>query len=1068
MGSAPDHGAPDHGAPDHGAPDHERGQLSCAQQRLWLAAQAEGGGSSYHLGWMVHLHGELDTAALRAALAEVVSRHEALRSWLLESGGRPELRVTAPGPVTLPVTEIAAADAAAAARQLVGRPFAAGAGPLWRAGLYRTGPDEHLLVLALHHLIADTPTAALLLRELAVAYRAWRDGQPPVLPPAVPHSAYRAAEREFLAGPQCAVRVARWAGQLAGLPPLELPGDGPRRPGTPRQGAAASRPIPAKAADRLRRLARAEGGSLAHVLLAAYAVVLHRASDSGDLAIGVPVSTRRGRRWADSAGLYVNTLPIRVRLAGNPPFDRLVRQVRDTMLAAIDAADVPLDRVAAAVAAGPRPLHEVTFGMTPGTVLTLDLPGVVSRVEPVYGGHAKLDLHLEVTDRGRGTELAVLLEYDTGRWRAATARRLLRSLTTLLTAATADPGQRIGVLPLWPGASERPAAELPALPGGGRVDVLLAATAAAAGPAPAVIDAATGARLSYAELTARAGAIAADLAARGIGRGHFVAVTLGRSVDLVVAIAGVLAAGAAYVPLDAGYPVARLTEMIALAGARLVIGPVPDGLGVPALDLAALGAGRSTPTQPPARPGSPADPAYVMFTSGSTGRPKAVVVPHRAIVRLVRDSGFARLASDERWLHAASPAFDGSTLELWAPLLNGGTLVVLAGPPTVAALGDAITRRGVTSAFLTTGLFNMVVDTDVGVLAPLRQLMIGGEAASAGHLRRALAVVPVVVNGYGPTENTTFTSCHVMRSARAVTSPVPIGRPIGGTVVHVMDAYLNPVPPGAVGEILAGGLGLADGYAGAPGLTAERFVPSPLGPPGARLYRTGDYGRVGPGGLLHFAGRKDDQVKVRGFRVELGAAEHALLCHPGVTQAAVAVHTDPTGDRRLIGYTVGPADGAGLTAFLRGTLPEYLIPGQWVRLDALPLGPTGKVDRHALPAPQAAAAQPERPLTAVEQLLAAWYCELLGLATAGPDTDFLAAGGHSLLAARLVNRIRVKLGVEVSLSAIFAIPSLADLAAMVTVRQQAGDPPGDQSGRPGDQPERQGAGEWTPTASSTR
>jgi amino acid adenylation domain-containing protein len=1116
--------------------DRALSPLSSAQQRLWLAAEAEGGGSSYHLGWMARLVGDLDIAALRAALDEVVARHEALRTWLVYPDGQPRLRVVAAGPavvhdpavargsVTLPIIEANPGDADARAAELVIRPFEAAAGPLWRAALLRLGPAEHRLVLVVHHLIADMATAGVLFTCLSAAYRtrqageAGRGGTEPGLPAAPPHSAYREWEREFLRGPRCAAQVAYWTGQVANVSPLELPGARPRLAGSPRQGALIGVRIPARTTDVLRRLGRAQGGTITHVALAGYATVLHRYSGTEVLAIGVPVSTRKGRRWAASAGLYVNTLPIRVTLTGNPPFEQLVRQVRDTVLAALGAADVPLDQVTAALQAsgeaGARGLYDVTFGMAGGG-LELDLPGLRTHVTAIYGGHAKFDLHLEVTDQGPGQPLRLTVEYDTGLLTQRAARRILRSIVTLLTQAAAAPAQRIGFLPLWNGMvgpelteeqQQRPShagagsgepvptvaggasaapgepvsdermADMPEpLPGGGRVDVLLAQMAVLVPDKVAIVNAASGGQLRYAELAGRAAGLGAELAARGVGRGEFVGLTLARSADLVVAIAGVLTAGAAYVPLDASYPVARLAEMIAMAGISLVIGPAPPGLAVPVIDFPALAMSvpdLSAPDLPvpdqsqPVRPatdlsapdlaapvplvsfphaagqpvpggGSGEDAAYVMFTSGSTGAPKAVVVPHRAIVRLVRDSGFAEMTAGERWLHAASPSFDAATLELWAPLLNGGTLVVLTGAPEVGALGEAIARHQVTSAFLTTGLFNAVVDTDVSILAPLRQLIIGGETASARHVRRALRVVGTVVNGYGPTENTTFTSCYVMRAGRKVASPVPIGRPIRGTTVRIVDAYLNPLPPGAIGEILVGGQGLAIGYAGAPGLTAERFVPSASGQPGARLYRTGDYGWLGPGGILHFAGRRDDQVKVRGFRVELGAAEHELLGHPGVAQAAVVVHTDPTGDRRLVGYTVGPATAGELTAYLRETLPEYLIPGQWIRLAALPLGPAGKVDRHALPPPEQAPAVAERPPTAIEQLLIDWYRDLLGVTSAGPDTNFLAVGGHSLVALRLANRIQSQLAVDVSLSAIFSIPRLADLAAMVEAKQTA-------------------------------
>lgn len=566
-----------------------------------------------------------------------------------------------------------------------------------------------------------------------------------------------------------------------------------------------------------------------------------------------------------------------------------------------------------------------------------------------------------------------------------------------------------------------------------RVDTLFAATVAANLASVAMIDAGSGAEYSYGSLATRAAAVAAALSERGIGRGDFVGITLPRGTELVIAIVGVLSSGAAYVPLDVSYPVKRLADMVEIARIGLIIGDAPAELEVPMIHLPHPAAPAATVNASAARPaGTGEDPAYVMFTSGSTGVPKAVVIPHRGIVRLVRGANFATMTADDRWLHCASPSFDASTLELWAPLLNGGTVVVLPGMPTVAALASTLRRHQVTSLFLTTGLFNLVVDADVEALRPVRQLLTGGEVASADHLRRACDVVPTVVNAYGPTENTAFTTCYVMHDPALVTAPVPIGPAIPGSTVHVVDDCLGELPPGAVGEIVAGGDGLAIGYANAPALTAERFVPNPFGPPGSRMYRTGDHGTLDSDGVVHFGGRIDDQVKVRGFRVELGAIELALLAHPLVSQAVVAVHTDPTGDRRLIGYTVGTATPDELTRHLSDQLPGYMIPGQWIALDAMPLGATGKIDRGALPAPVAPSSGSTQEAAAAQDLIIAWYAELLGLSEVTEDTDFFEVGGHSLFAARLIARIKATFDIELSISVIFDNPRIGDLAAVVT------------------------------------
>jgi amino acid adenylation domain-containing protein len=886
-------------------------------------------------------------------------------------------------------------------------------------------------MFVVHHVIADAATVALVLGDIAAAYRPG-ERHPADLPPARAFTEFVAGEQDFITRPDCAASVAYLTGQISDVPPLELPADRPRHPEAAKPGALLRVTLHADVADSLRALAREHRATLQQVLLTCYATMLHRFAGQQELLVGIPVSLRRGSRWATSAGLFVNTMPIRVSLPGNPRFSELLAQVRDRVFAAIEAAPAPLTEVAAR-ARGRRsadgPLYQATFGVAPHAPLSLDLPGVRATIPrpPLTG----------------------LLEYDAQLFGEPTAQRFADGFVAIAQAAVRSAQQPVETMPLWAAAGAKAvppsavtAADGPAagpLPGGGRVDRLFAETAAAQPGKAGLIDGGDGAELSYAELAARARAVAAVLTARGVGRGDFVGITLPRGADLVIAILGVLTAGAAYVPLDASYPAAQLADMVENVGVALVIGEAPAELGIPVIALPAPAdalpaeAGRAGMA---AGAGTGEDPAYVMFTSGSTGVPKAVMVPHRAIVRLVRGTEFAAMTPAQRWLHCASPSFDASTLELWAPLLNGGTLIVLPGLLTVARLRDALKRHQVTSAFLTTGLFNLVVDTDVNALRPLRELVIGGEAASATHMVAALGVVPTVINGYGPTENTTFTACYRASDPARVSAPVPIGPPIGGSTVHVVDESFSQTSPGTVGEIVAGGHGLAIGYAGAPALTAERFVPNPFGPPGSRLYRTGDYGQLGPDGVLHYAGRLDDQVKVRGYRIELGGVEHALLTHPGVGQAAVVVHSDPTGDKRLVGYTVGSAGPGELAEHLRGLLPAYMIPGQWIALDALPLGATGKVDRGALPRPAAAPGGDRPGLTRAQDLIMSWYGELLGQNEVTPETDFFMVGGHSLFAARLVSRIEASFGVDLKLSVIFDNPRIADLAMVITQTEE--------------------------------
>ncbi|NUR47006.1 MAG: amino acid adenylation domain-containing protein [Hamadaea sp.] len=1031
--------------------------LSSAQQRMWLAAQSVPGLSAYHICRVLRLDGPLDVVALTTALTEQVDRHEALRTGVLTVDGQPLQRVNPPGRFTLDTVDLSdrsdpdvVADewTAAALRE----PLPLDGTPLLRAGLLRLDGVRHRLVLVVHHLVADAWSLDLLLRDLAAAYRVVVAGNGQRRESVPAYRAHVERERAFAASPAGREQVAYWTEQLRGITPLELPTTRARSAAPVRHGGLADVLIPTETADVLRRL----GHTLTPVLLAAYGLVLHRFTGQDDLVVGLPAS-RRDERFADAVGLFVGVLPIRLSFAGGTPFADTARQTAATMLTALDNAAVPMEQVVQQLAPvrepGRNALFDVTFGVLPPSAAgELELPGLQVAVDRVYGGHAKFDLHLEFRDDGPGTPLSGELEYDTDLFSAEFARALLSAYQILLTAVAADPMATVAELPLTtPSTAADGTGDY--LPTPVRIDALFAGLADAQ-PDRIALLAPDGTRLSYGQLAQRMRQTAAMLRELGVRPGDFVGLALPRGVSLVEATLGVLHAGAAYVPLDLAYPLARLAGMVTDAGVRLVLAEPGTGLDLP-VPVAGFPSARlaeadfePAPSGPARLDPAPADkrgdaPAYVMFTSGSTGRPKAVVVTHRGVVRLAQDPEYA----DRRWLHAAAPVFDAATLEMWTPLLSGGSLLVVPGQPTVADLGALIADHGVEIAFLTTGLFNVVVDEDVTVLAPLRQVLTGGDVMSPDHVRRALSVVDTVVNYYGPTENTTATTGHRLAAGQPVPDDVPIGIPLRGTTVHIVDQYLQPLPPGVPGEILTGGDGLALGYAGDPARTAERFVPDPFGPPGSRLYRTGDFGRSDAHGRIRFGGRRDDQVKVRGFRIELAEVENAAAAHPQVHQAAVIAHTDPAGDKRLVGFVTGDCDPASLPGFLRGLLPAYSVPNEWISMPRLPLGVGGKVDRRALA--RHAAELVTRPAEApvahepslVEQLLAAWFVDLLGIAEARPGTDFFAAGGHSLLAARLAARIRAAFGVELPLAAVFATPRLGDLAEAVMSAPRTGTVP---------------------------
>ncbi|MEU8843663.1 amino acid adenylation domain-containing protein, partial [Streptomyces roseus] len=781
-----------------------------------------------------------------------------------------------------------------------------------------------------------------------------------------------------------------------------------------------------------------------------------------DVPLGTPVAGRGDEALDGLVGFFVNTLVLRTDLSGDPSFRELLGRVREADLAAFAHQDLPFERLVEELnpvrSAARHPLFQVLFALQNTAESRLDLPGLRTCALPVSTGGAKFDLQVEMVEEtdgeGRCAGVAGRLEYARDLFDHSTVELLARRLVLVLEALVEDLDRPVGsVAVVLPEERQRVLVEwndtAAPYPADRAVHQLFEERAAATPGAVALVF--DDEEITYAELDARANRLAHRLIAAGVRPAGSVALLMERSPELVTAVLAVLKAGAAYVPLPTAWPEHRMGLVVQETGAEVLltdhahggtgfaVGHAESGLPVLVVrDGAGSGAAGADGTlADPGTPGLdvPAERvAYVMYTSGSTGRPKGVAVSHRNVVSLATDRCW-RGGSQERVLFHSQYAFDAATYELWTPLLAGDRVIVAPpGELGVEELARVIDERGVTALFVTAALFNLLVEVPEAAFTGLREIWSGGEAASAKAMATVRSRFPWVTlgNGYGPTETTTFATRHLVGEA---TSNVPIGAPLDNHRAYVLDEALRPVPVGVAGDLYLAGAGVAHGYVGRAGLTAERFVACPFGEPGERMYRTGDLVRWTPAGVLEYLGRADDQVKIRGFRIEPGEVEAAVAALPGVARSAVVVREDEPGDKRLVAYVVPQAEGAvdarAVREELTGLLPEYMVPSAVVLVDALPLTGNGKLDRRALPAPDfaALAGTGRAPSTPREKALCALFAEVLGVSSVCVDDNFFELGGHSLLATRLISGVRAALGVELGLRALFERPTVAGMVA---------------------------------------
>ncbi|HYH78631.1 MAG TPA: amino acid adenylation domain-containing protein, partial [Longimicrobium sp.] len=1039
--------------------------LSFAQRRLWFLAQLGGAGSAYHIPSRVRMKGALDGDALRRALERVVARHEALRTVFVLVDGEPEQRILpeeASG-FALRVRDLAGhPDADAELRALMvaeaGTPFDLARGPLVRACLVRLAEDDHVLLLTLHHIVSDGWSTGLLFREVSALYGAFSRGERDSLAPLpIQYADYAAWQRRWVEGEVLREQAEYWTRTFAGAPELlALPTDRARPAEQDHAGASVALELDEALTAALKALSRRQGTTLYMTLLAGWATVLGRLAGQDDVVVGTPTANRGRREVEGLIGFFVNMLALRLELAGSPTVAELLARVKTRTLEAQQHQDIPFEQVVELVQPGRSlsrsPLFQVVFGWqsTPGGDLALPGLALGTVASPSSNITARFDLALSLAEVGGRIEGGVL--YATALFREETVARYAGYLRRVLEEMAADESRRVDRLALLPADERRRVVEAwnatdAAHPAASCAHELIAAQAERRPDAVAV--AFEGRTLTYAELNARANRLAHLLADRGVGPESRVALCVERSPEMVVGLLAVLKAGGAYVPLDPSYPVDRLRYMLAdSAPAVLLTQRSLRGLvatdGVPVLELdadAAEWADRAA-TNPPRAGLTPDHLAYVIYTSGSTGQPKGVMCTHRGMVnQLAWSQAFWRLQPGEAVLQKIPLSFDVSVRELFWPLTAGARLVLARpeGHRDAAYLVETIRRERIGAThFSPSQLEVFLAQPDASACTALRRVLTGGEPLSPALVRRFYERLPgsTLYHMYGPTE-TVVAATGQAYPAGAVELTHRIGRPIANTRVYVLDAGGEPVPAGVAGELYVGGAQVARGYAGRPALTAERFVPDPFAAtPGARLYRTGDVGRWLADGTVEFVGRTDAQVKIRGFRVELGEIEARLRDHPGVRETVVLARADGGGERRLVAYWTGD-DTLGVDALrthLAERLPEYMVPSAYVRLDALPLTPSGKFDRRALPAPPGdafATRRYEAPVGQTETALSEIWAEVLGVDRVGRHDHFFELGGHSLLATKLVLRISRHTGADIALKDVFDTPVLSAQAAKV-------------------------------------
>jgi amino acid adenylation domain-containing protein len=1055
----------------------ERGPapLSGNQQGLWVLSQLLPDTWLYQIPKAVRLTGKLNVLALKQSLDFIVARHESLRTTFAMVDEVPSQIIAEHLSLEMPTIDLghlAETDREAEAQRIIDtegrRPFELSHGPLIRSLLLRLGEEEHILLVTTHHIVTDGWSMGIFQRELTELYAAFAAGRPSPLPELpIQYSDYACWHQRWLEGSAYETQLAYWKQQFATLPPaLELPTDHPRAAVHAYRAYSGNQQTLSLSKDLTRRLknfCQTEAVTPFMMLLAAYEILLHRYTGEEDIVVGTPIAGRRMAEMEPLIGLFINVLALRVSVSGNPTFRELLRRVKEAALGGYANQDLPFETLVREIhpdrTLSHNPIFQVMFVLQNEPMPPMEFGGLRLSDVLVNNVTTNFDLTLDIVERDK--QFLIKFECNADLFEKETIARMMGHFETLLAGIVAHPEQRIFELPLL---SEPERRELLVewndtktdYPANQCVHELFEDQVNRTPEATALVF--EDQQLTYRELNRQANQLANYLRTLGVGPDVLVGVRMERSARLVIALLGIVKAGGAYLPLDLAYPKERVEFMLADAQAPVLL--TEQKLASDILETSAkivcLDESRDRIAEfgkePPANLSTADNLIYVIYTSGSTGVPKGVSVTHRAVNRLVFNTNYVELTSDDRVAQTSNSSFDAATFEIWGALLHGAQLIGITKEVALSPkhFAEEIQSKQISMMFLTTALFNQIARDAPRAFSSMRQLMFGGEAVDPNWVREVMAQGPPqrLIHVYGPTESTTFSTWHLIESVPEGAVTIPIGRPLSNTTAYIVDKHFNPVPVGVPGELYVGGDGLAREYLNRPELSHERFVPNPFSAgKEARLYKTGDIVRYLADGSIEFVGRKDYQVKIRGFRIELGEIEAALVEHPEVAESAVTVSEDQFGDKRLTAYFV-PAQGKDITTAelrdsLRQKLPEYMVPAMFVALEALPLSPNGKVDRRALPAVEGINQDREADFVApqddLELKLAKTWERALGIRPISIDDNFFDLGGHSLLAVRLFGQIEKLFGRNLPLATLFRAPTVRQLARVL--REEVGPAP---------------------------